>query len=307
MLELLIAFGIYEELSSADIRDFIRDCGLEDTIIQKWASEITNSEDNEDAVASLIREYFLHFKMRANLMGQHYPFLVSNDLLRPKEGVVANESAYLFLVSCSRLDLLNGSIRTRAGIYFEVIAADAAKMIFGDSFSVHRLGSSKSMNYRVFSANKEKMIKGLARWFNHPLDEEYYEDARGISGDHGVDIVGRLRCDRMAKGSIAFLGQCAASADDNYWKRKRTDADKIVEVIRFSVRPTVCLFIPLLYRSLGGGWHNLTGLSKVFVVDRYRMKPVLSVGMDASGRALIDEIQRVYSKELSERPTPPTA
>ena len=116
----------------------------------------------------------------------------------------------------------------------------------------------------------------MARWFGERLDPEFFADAQGRAGDHGVDLVGKLRIDNLAYGCPAFLGQCAASSDEKYWKKKKYDADKVMEVIRFLCDPIRALFVPCFYRKSDGQWHNLTALSKAVLFDRLRLMAVSS-------------------------------
>lgn len=298
VFELVVWLGLYEELSSADIRDFLRDCGLEDDSLHKWAGDLMSTEAGEDAVDSLISEYFRHFKMRASLIGSAYPFTVENKIISMKRGY-QNSPRYLFVLACSRLDALSRSLQVRGGLYFEKIGAIAAKAAFGSQFSVHSLGTSRrESSVRIFSSNKERMFLGLARWLNDSIDEGYLEDAKGSSGDHGVDIIGRIRVDRLGRGALTFLGQCAASSNDEYWKTKRNDVEKMKEIIVFSSEPVTCLFIPLFYRKLGGDWQNLTGLKGLFLFDRCRMASILGEALCDEGERILRELRDGYNSKF---------
>lgn len=298
LFELLVALDMYEEMSGADIRDLLRDCGIEDERLHIWAGDLMSTDPGEDAVESLLAEYFQHFKLRSTLLADRYPFVVESGLLKKRE-IVGDPPRYFFILACSKLDMLPQGLRVRGGLYFEKIGAIAARAAFGPTFSIHSLGTNSSeREIKVFSNKKDKMICGVARWLNDRIDEEFFADARGSAGDHGVDIIGRIRVDRLGRGALTILGQCAASSNDTYWKKKRNDVDKFKEVVLFSSDPITCLFIPLFYRKINGDWQNLTGLKKLFLFDRYRMAQVLGEALCEEGIQLLSDLSEGYRKQF---------
>lgn len=272
VFELLVLTGVYSEMSRADMRDYIRDTGLEDDLLRSRAARLTGAvAADEDAAELLLDSFFVHLRSRARLMRGFYPLQVEGGLLMPLPGA-SHAKPYTLLLHCSRLDTLQSkALGQEAAMAFEEFSAQIAAIGLGPSFRVHGLGTSNNSSQHIFSKSKDKSLRKLAKWFGERVDDDFMLDAAGTSGDHGVDLVGKLNIDRYAFGSPAFLGQCAASSDENYWKKKKYDAEKASEVIRFMCDPIKALFIPCYYRQPDGRWHNMTALSKSVLFDRMRM------------------------------------
>ncbi len=293
IVEMYILCGIFNEISSADIRDIIRDLGVEDTLLHSRAARITFTENNgEDTVDLLLNDYFTHFALRNRMMGNAYPFFVDGTVLKLKPNFGSRNPYSLFLF-CSRLDMLTDkSLSQEMALAFEDICAQVTKSQLGAAFAVHGLGTHSSASTRLFSTDKRKLIKRLARWLNERVDDYFYSNVTSASGDHGVDLVGRLRAESYAKGSFALMGQCAASSDESYWKKKKQDLDKVTdEVIRFMTPPQKVIYIPCFYRNNSGDWKDPTQMSRMFLCDRPRIAPGANEAMVTAYDALIVNVR----------------
>lgn len=289
IIEMYIACGLYTEVSTADVRDMIRDLGVEDGLLYRRAAKITGTENNEeDTVDLLLNDYFTHFELRNRMMGKAYPFITEGTVLKVKPNFGSLDLYSLFLFS-SRLDMVHDkAIAHQMALAFEDICAQVTKKQLGGAFAVHALGTHPSASTKLFSTDKRILIKRLARWLNERIDDYYYQDVTSASGDHGIDLVGKLRAEPYAKGSSALVGQCAASSDETYWKKKKQDLDRITnEVITFMTPPQKVIYIPCFYRDNKGDWKDRTQISKMYLCDRPRIAPGAVEAMIAPYQMLI--------------------
>lgn len=297
LFEVFLTLGVWDEISSADIRAFFRNSGIEDDDLRKIAGGIVKTDDAEDAVDALIAEYFRRFRRRKIEYGDFYPYAIKNRLIkRASNG--ADYTVYEALVVLSRLDVARASPRIRLSLRFEGIASNAVSAILGKSFKVHSGGTGSGSSAHIFSRDKKIKLRRIARWLNYSIDEEFMNDVSDKGGDHGVDVIARLRSDRRSPGSIILFGQCAASNNPDYWKDKYDDARKIEEVIRFPFEPQHALLIPLEYRREDWRWLELTGLKKVLLFDRYRMKEIANDVVSSEVKEILDEIGRDIVSDL---------
>jgi hypothetical protein len=296
IFELHVLCGVQEEISKGDMRDIIRDSGVEDDQLQKRAAAmVLGGLSGEDAVDALLDDYMAHLRSRSRLMGGRYPLEVVGGNLRAKPGH-PQADCYGLLVHCSRLDAVSSKkLAERAAMAFEDVSAQVARIGLGDAFKVYGLGTSAYGASHIFSSNKSKSLRRLARWFHESIDEKFLKAAAGSSGDHGVDIVGKFRMDRLAEGSPAFLGQCAASSDERYWKDKKYDTDKVMEVINFFQLPVKALFVPSYYRNVDGSWFDITNLKNVVVFDRLRLGAIAHPSFVFNHDALLNDLKESFA------------
>lgn len=274
LFELMITAGLVEEFSSADIRSFLRNSGISDSDLCEIAGKIQGTFPDEDAVESLISSYFTRFKKRKREYGAAYPFSVKSSSIRRNEACPPF-TLYDAMVVLSRMDTLDASTRTNLSLEFESIACVCLSELLGSSFKVHHVGTGGGGSSHIFSKNKKKRLRRLARWLNYSIDEEHMDDVSDTGGDHGVDLFARLRVDRRTKGALIIIGQCAASNNPDYWKKKIGDGIKTEEVIVFPFSPQHALIIPVEYRRADWRWENITGLKRVLLFDRFRLKGYL--------------------------------
>lgn len=278
------------------MRDVIRDSGLEDEVLCRRAEKIVGGTvTGEDAIDALLEDYINHFRSRQRLMKSFYPLQVIDGNLTLVAGH-SHARIYGLLVHCSRLDALkNKSLAHKAAMSFEDISAQVAQIGLGKAFKVHALGTSAFGSSKLFSANKSTSLRRLARWFKEALNERFMKAADGVSGDHGVDIVGKMKMERLGDGCAAFLGQCAASSDESYWKKKKYDMDKVMEVIQFFNPPVKALFIPSYYRRGDGSWHNITSMTSVVLFDRMRLAAVTDPQFIFRHDDVLDELNASFA------------
>ena len=244
----------------------MRDTSQSEQLLMSRARGVVGGDVSEETVELLLEEYFKNYRYRKRLFGESYPFDIEDGVL------VLNANCetvdiYTFFLLCGNLSFVAPANKSILSVDFERICSLSIAARFGDGAKVENIGTGRSK----FSSDKRKMLRQLARYLKERIDERFFAPIKSGSGDHGVDLVCLVPLDRQGGGSVSALGQCAASSDDEYWKRKKSDLDKVLEVILFNHQPYKLLLIPVLYRSLDGSFEDETGLKNVILLDRLRL------------------------------------
>lgn len=268
-LEICLAIGEFEVLAHADAASIIIESSMEDEELQPdGVSGLSTAEIHFDDQIK-IEEWFEHLAYRKEAFGSLYPFEINENVLT-KAGKWTNENyLYLFLLICSRLKIFDGSTRLKLASCFEKLSKEATKRLWPNA--VVRLFSPGSDDRKKFYGGRlGDAIPQLAQDLNEPLDPANLKNlSELISGDGGLDVIAYFPFDDLARGFPVWLGQCASKGEN--WKDKKSQAQNITGIIRFTYPPGNLLFIPACFRSPSGEWFNNIDVMGCVLLDRLRI------------------------------------
>jgi hypothetical protein len=94
------------------------------------------------------------------------------------------------------------------------------------------------------------------------------------TGDGGLDLVAWVPPEDGLSSNLIVTGQCACTSE---WVTKQHSSGANVwrDRIAFKATPTNVAFIPFLFRSTDGTWHNDDYIHDSVLIDRLRLMRLL--------------------------------
>lgn len=157
---------------------------------------------------------------RADLLGEHYPFSLTEGSLRYSPSTTG---VYEFCLAVSTAPNLTTGALVELARYFEILAGDVVCHYLGEGSEYIRSGAPaypETAVIRSFKSAIDYLEEKTGEWPWAPN-----EDAVGDLGnikDEGMDFVVWKSLDRR-KGRLFVLGQCACGRTD--WHDKTNDLD----------------------------------------------------------------------------------
>lgn len=223
-------------------------------------------------------KYFNHFRNRAHIFGDFYPFEIEKNELRVKEDYAANAKSqlYIYLLCCSCLKYFKDYQSTFTSD-FEEISFRASKNMFPKSAITHLLGKTTSGFNRVYSGNVYSKFKQLAEDLNANLLVEKSDFAKTSSGDGGLDIVSWFSFRDRRNSIPVYAVQCKCSSD---WVNAASPSSRLEGIINLDHSPFNLFFIPFSYQNEIGNWSQKHQLKGKIVIDRLRICRLLEDNAD---------------------------
>lgn len=232
--------------------------------------DVSDAEKN-DRISIAMEDAWKILIYRDKFFGEHYPFDVDGETIRPSNDLTDGGRIYRFLLACSRLRSFTRKQRAAWAKGFSYLSAFALKQ-----------GLPRKANVRVFDANSDDRrihystdlriaLRKLGAELHALSVNEVECDKQSSSGDASVDIVAAYPFDDGACGTIAALGQCAARETE--WPSKRFEGhpDTLSAFYQLTHSPLHFTFIPLSYRLSTGEWVQGSKVTGTVVLDRGRI------------------------------------
>ncbi|OEO31090.1 hypothetical protein VW23_017935 [Devosia insulae DS-56] len=286
-VEIALAFGEYDQISTTDLLGIIRQS-------PKPAQELLNlvdeDIDDDDAPDDLdgaqqtereqgyIEECWRQLAFRAGAFANSYPYVLDGEILRIREDLDYDKQLYILLLACSRTRSFMGKgVTQRLADIFELISAECMRQMMSPSGKVFMFGPNSDDRAKLFGKNLTDALPKLVGEMGMRLKAGWQKNY-GTSGDGKIDIVGVYPFDRFAAGIQVVIGQCASMEEEGNWERKRKEAMLQFQAAAFDylVEPQGVLFIPVCFRQPDGDWVRPNSVAAVITMDRLRIMTVLA-------------------------------
>lgn len=264
---------------SDDDKEFTEDS----EISQNSSDEFNESPPEVDDWREMkAKEFFSLLEDRKNILGDLYPFEISNndtlslDFKNLNEKEWNYKKLYIFLLLCNSMKYFNENIlsyRNSLAASFEKFCLLLIRRLF-PNFSIEGIGTGFK-NHGILSGNGAfEKIECLASLLNTRLKsfcrEEHIREVTSVDGK--LDIVGWFNPikDKATHMPLIFL-QCACSADDEQIFYKNFDYKKTSSKFETIIEnPMTFMLSPLCYRARGGALFDPSYANGCFF-DRIRL------------------------------------
>ena len=278
-IELLSLSNVDQEISGADLLDRIQerqdlsDAEIDDNNIQR---DDENSSNQQDKYTRRMHDWFKHLKIRQDVLGDRYPFIVEGNICKVNPSVDLYWcNLYSFLLYCSNLRVLTNRAQiTILTSIFEMVCLEALKSYMPKSALTYLFGANSKYEPQ-YAGNLWQRISALADDLKEDLvckEEEILQSG----GDRGLDIVSWVPfCDGCQTKLLVF-GQCASSPTE--WTQKQHEAgqSRWGNYINFHSPLTSMIFVPLFFRNNFAQWEDKFLIENSILIDRYRLMELLT-------------------------------
>lgn len=298
IIELLCLTNKDKEISKGDIRnDIVQDNAGSD--IDELADEVYEEEEDtyheneilqteqdfgseeaviQDNISQFINSWFELLKYRESILGDFYPFKISEDYASieiKSRDLTNSQKFYLYLLLSSNLRLIDKAKATALAANFELFAFSAFSYLFpnGDKVKKYIFGKGKHRHADFKELNKFNLFKKLATLLNTELQFYITEEtfSQYDTGEGGLDLVGWINFHDNNPGKLIVFGQCACGEE---WEDKAFESSELnwETILNCSVLPSIVnsLFIPRLFRN-PSGWQRQDKIKRAILFDRYRI------------------------------------
>lgn len=291
LAELLVCFGGYSELSKSDLEDVIKR-GEEDPDPQErdeGPGGLESSAEKQNKLLEYIDDCFVHLEYRVAAFDSCYPFKVESGVLSRRGSLTDYHCLYICLLVCSRLRSFPSHKQQELASLFERVSKDVMKAVMPDSAVVRLFGPNSDDRRNYYGTNlRDALLKLGEDLHETTMDENIQQESS--SGDKGLDVVGYVHLGDSARGSLAFLGQCAAR--EREWPKKTFEAhpDHWRAFFNFAHNPANIVFIPVCYRQANGEWVKNSSSYGAVLLDRLRICKLLE------GKTLPAEVSNLFAQ-----------
>ena len=266
--------ALIDEDREVSRREFIRDLGIADStdgLADPDAAEdlADHSEYVHEPLADTAFEELAERQRACGGDGTAYPFEMTEDLLRRRDG--AERDVYTFLALLSRFGLKAGPKGINPEKIFEEICAEALFQYLGgdeELCAVEVFGFPRLVLPAGFADAVDtlctRLLEGVGCKRNNRPKLKDQKDAK-------LDIIGWRHFRDQRPGKIIALGQCATGGD---WKEKRAEAAIAVKWLnRWTAEPPPVpaigtFFVP--HRTESDEWDETLHISGI-LFDRCRI------------------------------------
>lgn len=218
-------------LSRADVQNIIDD--------NDWSrrdrSTIRVVVEVPEGAADLAKQAFVVLKERVTVLGDNYPFLVSDERLSLRDDVELEQSAYISLLSHSMLHAWKMQSNPNPEFVLEDVAVRAMQGIGLPSFA---MGTASTPGF-------VENFKQVCKYFDiDGMENPAPRPSR--AKDVGVDTIsGVVWRDRRVLGQWLFIGQVTLQTSGS-WKKKMAEPSASVWAKFFDerIKPQVFLVVP---------------------------------------------------------------
>lgn len=275
-LELLCLASKDHELSASDAQD---------RFLSPETDDLIDPEGNDDSETSLdglsldgkqakwekrLSDYYNICKHRAAFYKDRYPFEVSSDFIKCRDGFSREQQVYLFLLFCSNLPVLSRSDRTFFTSSFERIAKAALEKVIPSS-SICKAFGKGSEAIPAYAGQIFDKITKLAEDLGCSVKAKKSDYASTDTGDTGLDLVAFQKFGDAANRFPLIFCQCTCEAD---WFHKQCESSFNSWKSKIDIWQTFLnfVFIPHCYRNASGDWHAESEIYQdVVLFDRFRI------------------------------------
>jgi len=234
--------------------------------------------EHNDRDTARVRDWFKHLAMRARLLGEDYPFTLSDggDELRLRSKLFKNHRLYVALLMMSNLGRFreNQNVLTNS---FELLCLPVFRQLLPEGAAVHHFGANPLKKGRYSAGNLWARLNRLSADIGASIVIAQHHFAPENSGDNGLDLVGWMPMpDEPKDGPVLEVGrpilfaQCACTEE---WTAKQYEIDdrSWSKVMRFPTAYAPVVFIPLCPRMADGRWFKVQSFSSALCMDRIRI------------------------------------
>jgi len=221
-----------------------------------------------------LSDWFKVLKLRQQLYGDCYPFLILDKEIKLKQQELSNiHKTYIYLLLCSNLYLFNKSAISKFTSSFEFLSLNAIKGIL-PSHAITDIFGTNPYNKGKYGSNLNfwGKLNLLSREIDEPISPHISKEdyTRLNRGDDGLDIVAWIPTGDNLSSKLIFLGQCACTEE---WISKQSDSSHSAwsSKINFINRISNTIFIPFCYRKADGNWFKSGDIRESFLIDRKRI------------------------------------
>lgn len=232
--------------------------------------DVTDAEKN-DRVSIVMEDAWKILLYRDKFFGEHYPFDIDGETIRPSSVITEGGRIYRFLLACSRLRSFSQKKRLAWAKGFSYLSAFALKQGLPEKATVRVFDANSSDRRTHYSTDLRQALRILGKELHALSINEVECDKQSSSGDATIDIVAAYPFDDGASGTIAALGQCAARETE--WPSKRFEGhpETLRAFYQLTHDPLHFTFIPLSYRLSTGEWVQGSKVTGTVVLDRGRI------------------------------------
>lgn len=167
------------------------------------------SED--EAINHLLDEVFIELDGRSNAVGEAYPFIVTNSLVRRRDDFTTRYLPYIFCLCLSVFGSPKAAARgVDPRLLFEHLASKCLESYLGGKSLVlgtGRLLEDPSTTVRGFAGVVEQLAKFLGE------GDGFKTQSTLSRKDDGIDVVGMKPIGGAAVSNLLVFGQCATGKD----------------------------------------------------------------------------------------------
>lgn len=195
------------------------------------------SEDEDWSAGEYADEAWNCLFQRLEILGNGYPFEVTENRLRLRPDAVLRDSPYVGLLAVSLAHSFSASTDLRVETVFEEVVADAMAAV---GLSVGRVGALSRQSPAGFGPTLQRLgaVMGIPTYPDVIMRRSSANDAR-------VDVVGHLDWKDKRKGRWLYIGQVTCAQSDE-WHRKITEPipDEWMNFLGDIVPPVAFLAVP---------------------------------------------------------------
>lgn len=224
-----------------------------------------------DRVSIAMEDAWKVLLYRDKFFGEHYPFDIDGNTIRPSNQLTDSGRIYRFLLACSRLRSFDKRSRSAWAKGFASVSAFALKQALPARAIVKVFDANSEDRRSHYSTDLRMALKVLGKELHAYSIHEVECEKAGSSGDAQIDIVANYPFEDGCSGTISVLGQCAARETE--WPTKRFEGNPATLVTYFTLTntPLHVTFIPLSFRLTTGEWVSGNKVTGTLVLDRGRI------------------------------------
>jgi hypothetical protein len=222
---------------------------------------VSNTYEDE----SIIDIYFQNIEYRIKQYGDFYPIRILEKRISVVDNFSEKHLYYIFLLLSANLHY-TGFYRPDLTADFEKVSLDAIKKYLpGGKYGIFGISGNLIAKGKIIKRIRE-LIKELGE-----KESPYLKDKIDYKrGDAGLDVYAYFPFEDKLGSKLIVFGQCACG--DN-WEKKQYESkiDRWGNFAKFLCDPINCIFIPLDFHNIDGGWHDPTYIENSILLDRKRI------------------------------------
>lgn len=231
-----------------------------------------------DKQKTIIRDALYNIALRANILGDKYPFIYDEYRLEVclKKELMNIHYTYFVLLFASNLKYLSKETYPIFTSSFEKISLDVIKVIFPNACT--KLFGSSNLEMSILPEEKylpnklKDRIKLLAQEICHKYRPEVDALSENNLGDGGLDIVSFIKLgDNRGSFPLIFV-QCACSKED--WVTKQLSTNRMFWQKWINLDYTSLInfvMVPFPYINNDGEWLDAISITQNVMIDRIRI------------------------------------
>ncbi len=255
-----------------------------DALAEELEAEAVAEDDldvvEDDKLDAEVRGWFGHLKMRAELFGDAYPFIVADDALAVRAEHTATQLLYVALLMMSNLgNFPKKKVQPNLTAGFEWLSLHVFRQLLPANAQTHLFRGSQRYPSE-FTGKLWPRLQKLAHVLGEQVKLAEAEVSATNTGDKGLDLIGWLPLPDKAPGRLILFGQCACTED---WTSKQhsISAGRWRNRISLKSNPMSVVFIPFCQRGPEQSWHQHDDMDDTCIfMDRFRLLHLLSATAD---------------------------